>query len=114
MTELEEARAKELREAQMKAEALFHAVETSGLIRPGITESSLNADIYAPAKEMYGITTYWHKRIVRAGRNTLLSYAENPPDLIIGEDDILFFDLGPVLSNGKLISVAHLFSAPIL
>ena len=48
---------------------------------------------------MYGITTYWHKRIVRAGSNTLAPYAENPPDLTIGEDDILFLDLGPVFED---------------
>ena len=100
MTVLEEERATELREAQSKAEQLFHVrVEARGLIRPGITESTLNADIYALAKEMYGITTYWHKRIVRAGKNTLLPYAENPPDLTIGEDDILFLDLGPVFET---------------
>jgi Xaa-Pro dipeptidase len=99
MTAVEEQRATELLEAQTKAEALFHAVETRGLIRPGITENSLNTDIYALAKEMYGISTYWHKRIVRAGRNTLLPYAENPPDLTIGEDDILFLDLGPVFEE---------------
>ncbi len=34
----------------------------------------------------------------RAG-NTLLPYAENPPDLTIGEDDILFLDLGPVFEQ---------------
>lgn len=95
-TALEEVRAAELLEAQGKAAQLFHAVEARGLIRPGITESRLNEDIYALAKEMYGITTYWHKRIVRAGRNTLLPYAENPPDLTLDEDDILFLDLGPV------------------
>jgi Xaa-Pro dipeptidase len=48
---------------------------------------------------MYGITTYWHKRIIRAGRNTLAPYAENPPDLMIGQDDILFLDLGPVFED---------------
>lgn len=99
MAELEEARANRLLQAQLKAEALFREVEARGLIRPGITENVLNADIYALAKEMYGITTYWHKRIVRAGRNTLLPYAENPPDLTIGEDDILFLDLGPVFED---------------
>jgi Xaa-Pro dipeptidase len=99
MTELEKTRAKELIEAQTKAEALFHEIEARGLIRSGITETGLNADIYALAKEMYGFTTYWHKRIVRAGKNTLLPYAENPPDLIIGEDDILFLDLGPVFEE---------------
>src|SRR6202167_5208259 len=99
MTKLEETRATELLEAQAKAERLFTEIETRGLIRPAITENVLNTDIYALAKEMYGITTYWHKRIVRAGRNTLLPYAENPPDLMIEEDDILFLDLGPVFEE---------------
>ncbi|SNS43128.1 Metallopeptidase family M24 [Granulicella rosea] len=99
MTITEERRAAELLDAQKKAEALFHEVEARGLIRPNITETTLNADIYALAKEMYGISTYWHKRIVRAGRNTLLPYADNPPDLTIAEDDILFLDLGPVFET---------------
>jgi Xaa-Pro dipeptidase len=99
MTKQEETRAAELLEAQRKAEKLFNEIEARGLIRPGITESTLNADIYALAEQMYGISTYWHKRIVRAGRNTLLPYAENPPDLTIGTDDILFLDLGPVFEK---------------
>jgi Xaa-Pro dipeptidase len=99
MAATEEQRALELLEAQTHAEALFREIEARGLIRPGITERGLNADIYALAQELYGITTYWHKRIVRAGKNTLLPYAENPPDLTIGEDDILFLDLGPVFEQ---------------
>ncbi len=99
MTQLEETRAAELLEAQFKAQRLFEEIDVRGLVRPAITESTLNADIYALAKEMYGITTYWHKRIVRAGKNTLLPYAENPPDLLIGADDILFLDLGPVFEH---------------
>jgi Xaa-Pro dipeptidase len=95
----EETRAAQLLEAQSKAEKLFNEIEARGLIRPGITETGLNADIYALAKEMFEITTYWHKRIVRAGRNTLLPYAENPPDLTLGVDDILFLDLGPVFEQ---------------
>jgi Xaa-Pro aminopeptidase len=95
----EQKRVTELRAAQSKAELLFSEVEARGLIRPGASESSVNAAIYALAREMYGITTYWHKRIVRAGRNTLSPYAENPPDLTIGEDDILFLDLGPVFED---------------
>lgn len=96
---LEEQRVTDLRTAQNKAERLFREIEKRGLIRSGISESRLNADIYELAKEMYGITTYWHKRIVRAGRNTLAPYDENPPDLTIGEDDILFLDLGPVFED---------------
>jgi Xaa-Pro dipeptidase len=99
MAATEEQRSLELLEAQTHAQALFHEVEARGLIRPGITESGLNAEIYALAQELYGIKTYWHKRIVRAGRNTLLPYAENPPDHTIGEDDILFLDLGPVFEQ---------------
>jgi Xaa-Pro aminopeptidase len=99
MAATEEQRSLELLEAQTHAQALFHAVEARGLIRPGITESGLNAEIYALAQELYGIKTYWHKRIVRAGKNTLLPYAENPPDHTIGEDDILFLDLGPVFEQ---------------
>jgi hypothetical protein len=95
----EETRAAELLEAQNKAVRLFEEIEARSLIRHGITEGELNKDIYALAKEMYGITTYWHKRIVRAGKNTLLPYAENPPDLMIGADDILFLDLGPVFEE---------------
>src|ERR1700735_3609523 len=99
MAATEEQRASALLEAQTRAEALFHEVEARRLIRPGITEKGLNADIYALAQELYGITTYWHKRIVRAGKNTLLPYAENPPDLTIADDDILFLDLGPVFEK---------------
>jgi Xaa-Pro dipeptidase len=95
----EAKRVTELRIAQSKAEQLFHEVEARGLIRAGVSESQLNEDIYALAKEMYGITKYWHKRIVRAGRNTLLPYDDNPPDLMVGEDDILFLDLGPVFEE---------------
>jgi Xaa-Pro dipeptidase len=95
----EERRVAQLRIAQSKAERLFHEIENRGIIRAGISESRLNDEIYDLAREIYGITTYWHKRIVRAGRNTLAPYAENPPDLMIGEDDILFLDLGPVFEE---------------
>jgi Xaa-Pro dipeptidase len=88
-----------LLQAQQKADQLFHAVETRGLIRSGILESQLNRDIYDLANEMFGISTYWHKRIVRAGPNTLAPYDENPPDLALRDDDILFLDLGPVFEE---------------
>lgn len=67
---IEETRVTELRGAQNKAEQLFREVETQNLMRPGICESQLKEAIYALAKEMFGISTYWHKRIVRAGPNT--------------------------------------------
>src|ERR1700755_1620519 len=99
MNTIEDSRAAALLQAQEKANELFHAVESRGLIRPNISESKLNQDVYDLAREMYGISTYWHKRIVRAGRNTLAPYDENPPDLTLGDDDILFLDLGPVFEQ---------------
>lgn len=92
-------RERELRDAQAKAEGLFRAIESRGLIRAGISEQQLNEEIYALAEELYGISTYWHKRIVRAGRNTLLPYDDNPPNLQVTADDILFLDFGPVFED---------------
>jgi Xaa-Pro dipeptidase len=99
MEKVDNARAGALLHAQQKANELFQAVEKQGLIRPNVLESRLNQDIYDLAKQMFGISTYWHKRIVRAGRNTLAPYEENPPDLTVGENDILFLDLGPVFEE---------------
>ena len=96
MEKLESKRAAALLQAQNNANQLFNAAETQGLIRPNVTESQINQDIYDLAEKMFGISTYWHKRIVRAGSNTLKPYDENPPDLTLAEDDILFLDLGPV------------------
>jgi Xaa-Pro dipeptidase len=99
MTKVENHRSDALLLAQQKAHELFRAIQEQGLIRPNILESRLNQDIYALAQQMFGISTYWHKRIVRAGRNTLAPYDENPPDLAVTDDDILFVDLGPVFED---------------
>ena len=85
-----------LRDAQNKAQTLFQEIQNQGIINPGSTESRINDQIYGLAERMYGITQYWHKRIVRAGENTLQPYDENPPDLIVKEDDVVFLDFGPV------------------
>jgi Xaa-Pro dipeptidase len=74
MAEMESSRAAALLQAQQKANEVFQAIETRGLIHANVLESQLNQDIYALAQEMFGISTYWHKRIVRAGRNTLAPY----------------------------------------
>ncbi|MGX5816593.1 M24 family metallopeptidase [Chitinophaga lutea] len=88
-----------LLEAEGIAARLFGAAEERGLIRPGKTEKQLNTEIFQLAEELFGIEKYWHKRIVRSGSNTLLPYDENPPDLQIMDDDILFFDFGPIIED---------------
>jgi len=99
MERSEEAIAGDLLDAQAKAQALFSEIRERELIRPGAAESEINAAVYDLAAQMYGVTRHWHKRIVRAGRNTLAPYEENPPDLTVTEDDIVFLDLGPVFEE---------------
>lgn len=99
MEQSEEELVAGLLDAQSKAKKLFAAIQTQNLIRPGARESEVNEGIYALAESMFGISRYWHKRIVRAGPNTLAPYDENPPDLSVGEDDIVFLDFGPVFEE---------------
>src|SRR6195952_546421 len=86
-------------EAEQKAAELFQAAGDRGLIVAGKTERQLNEEVFALAKELFGIEKYWHKRIIRSGPNTLQPYDENPPDLMIQSDDILFFDFGPIFED---------------
>lgn len=99
MERSEEAIAAGLLEAQGKAHGLFSAIETQRIIRAGATEKEINENVYALAEQMYGVTRHWHKRIVRAGRNTLEPYNEDPPNLTVADDDIVFLDLGPVFEE---------------
>jgi Xaa-Pro dipeptidase len=99
MDQSEDLVAAGLLDAQQKASALFNEVESLGVVRPGVAETEINESVYALAERMYGINRYWHKRIVRAGRNTLAPYDENPPDLIVEKDDVVFLDLGPVFEE---------------
>jgi Xaa-Pro aminopeptidase len=86
-------------EAEEKALILFEEIQNRELICVGKSEHTLNKEIFDLAFEIFGIKKFWHKRIVRAGKNTLCPYKENPPDLTLQEDDILFFDFGPVFEN---------------
>lgn len=88
-----------LRAAETKAVELFDAVIARGVIVPGRTESAVSDDVRDLSVEMFGTRKYWHKRIVRAGVNTLEPYRSNPPDRVIGEDDIVFLDFGPIFEE---------------
>jgi Xaa-Pro aminopeptidase len=95
----EAVRVKGLLDAQAKAVELFAAVEDSGLIAPGVLETVASNEIRDLAADMFGVSRHWHKRIVRAGPNTLEPYRNNPPDREIGQDDIVFLDFGPILEE---------------
>jgi Xaa-Pro aminopeptidase len=84
---------------EQKAKELFNTVEARGLIIPGKTEKQLSDEIVQIAKNDFGTETHWGKKIIRTGINTLQPYASDPPDLIIQDGDILFFDFHPVFEG---------------
>jgi Xaa-Pro dipeptidase len=85
--------------AEQRAETLFNEIEKRELVRPGRTEREIELDIYALALRQFGVEKHWHKRIVRAGANTLTIAADNPPVRDIEENDIVYLDLGPVFEE---------------
>ncbi len=84
--------------AQRRAEQLFTEVVSRGLIRPGVLESELSDEIHALAQQRFGVRRHWHRRVVRCGLNTLLTYHAHPPDRRLGADDIVYLDFGPVFN----------------
>ena len=92
----ENERRERLQDAQSRAAELFRAIADHGVIRPGVTETETSEAIKALAEEQFGVRQHWHKRIVRAGANTLSIANENPPERTLEADDIVFVDLGPV------------------
>jgi Xaa-Pro aminopeptidase len=95
----EEVRVGRLLDAQDKAAQLFDEIERRAMIRPGVGERQLSDEIRDLAAEMFGVTRHWHRRIVRAGENTLQPFKEHPPDRVIATDDIAFLDLGPIFEE---------------
>jgi Xaa-Pro aminopeptidase len=95
----ERARITSLRDAERKAHELFDEVVARGLIVAGVGERELSDQIRDLAGELFGTRRFWHKRIVRAGVNTMAPYDENPPDRLVDADDILFLDFGPIFTD---------------
>lgn len=85
--------------AEKRATTLFDEIEARNLVRPGRTEREIEQEIYQIALDNFGVEKHWHKRIVRAGVNTLTLAADNPPIRDIGDDDIVYVDLGPVFED---------------
>lgn len=95
----EERRFRALVAAEDKALSLLDAIEAAGLIAPGRTEREIEQDIRHLAATAFGIERHWHKRIVRAGLNTLSVAGDNPPIRTVADDDMVFVDLGPVFEE---------------
>lgn len=85
--------------SEQKAIELFKEIEDRGLIIQGKTENQLCDEIVQIAKDDFGTEIHWGKKIVRTGINTLQPYVSDPPDLVIQDGDILFFDFHPVFEG---------------
>ena len=92
----EDARRRNLLAAEAQALALLDEIEAAGLIAAGRTERDIEKAILDLAAARFAVEKHWHKRIVRAGANTLATAGDNPPIRVVGEDDMVFLDLGPV------------------
>jgi hypothetical protein len=108
---MNERRAK-LEEAESRGVALFDAIEREGLIVPGKREDQLNEEIHAFARDRFGVKAHWHKRIVRAGPNTVCIFHDDPPVHTIGPEDTVYLDLGPVIEDweadlGRTYALGH-------
>ncbi|MET1112291.1 MAG: M24 family metallopeptidase [Allosphingosinicella sp.] len=88
-----------LLQAHRMAGELLEAAERDGLFRAGVSELELSREIQSLGQTLFGTFKHWHKRIVRAGPNTLSTFGDTPPDLRIQPDDILFLDLGPMFES---------------
>lgn len=85
--------------AEERALDLLAAIESAGLIAPGRSEGAVDADIAALAERDFGVERHWHKRLVRTGANTICVFADLPPESVIGEQDTVYLDLGPVFGE---------------
>ncbi|MEU1408886.1 M24 family metallopeptidase [Streptomyces sp. NPDC005728] len=95
----ERLRALGLVEAQRMAQALFADVMARDLIAPGSSEREASNRIGDLARQVFGTAAPRPGPLVRSGPHTALPYEQDPPDRIIGEDDIVVADLGPVLAG---------------
>jgi Xaa-Pro dipeptidase len=98
-TDMMDLTSQSLMEAQEKAAALFAEVLDSGIICAGKLESELTEEVHALAASRFALHRHWHKRIARAGPNTLLSYYASCEDRRIMEDDVVYLDFGPVFDE---------------
>ena len=68
-------------------------------VRAGVSERVVEDEIKALALKDFGVTTHWHKRIVRSGPNSITTAGDHPPVRDIETGDIVYLDLGPVFES---------------
>ena len=66
---------------------MFDAIERDGLVRAGVSERQVEDEIGELAEREFGVEKHWHRRLVRAGVNTLATASDNPPVRVIAEEN---------------------------
>jgi Xaa-Pro aminopeptidase len=70
--------------------------DIAAAIRPGMTEAQ-GVELARGLLARAGMQRGWHGVYVRFGANTLANYGQpSDPELVLGESDIFFIDIGPV------------------
>lgn len=92
----ERTRLDQLIAAEERALAMLAAIEAAGLVATGRSEGEVDADVAELAERTFDVSRHWHRRLVRAGPNTICVFADNPPERVIEADDTVYLDLGPV------------------
>ena len=72
--------------------------ELSTLILPGMTEDDAHA-IYKEVTKKYPVEKQWHPPKLRFGPNTLCNFKDISAPYVLGEEDIFFIDIGPVIEG---------------
>lgn len=85
--------------AEAKAMAMFDAIEHAGFVVAGRSEREIDADIHALAERDFDVKVHWHKRVVRAGPNTVYTFYDDPPVHVLEPEDTIYLDLGPVFEE---------------
>ena len=95
----EQSRSRRLIAAEERALEMLAAIEAAKFVAPGRSEGEVDRDIEQLAARDFGVARHWHKRLVRTGLNTLCVFADTPPERVIGDDDTVYLDLGPVFED---------------
>jgi Xaa-Pro aminopeptidase len=93
------ARRASLEAAEARGMAMLDAIEQAGIIRPGRSETDVDQDIFELARDRFGVEKNWHKRLIRAGPNTICVFADLPDVRVIEPEDTVYLDLGPVFEE---------------
>jgi Xaa-Pro dipeptidase len=96
MTATSDSRRAALEAAEARGGAMFDAIEAAGIIRAGRSETEVDLDIFELARDRFGVEKHWHKRLIRAGPNTICVFADMPDVRVIEPEDTVYLDLGPV------------------